>query len=74
MENNTDCDEGVVFPPGSTAAVSVALPTENNLDVGTTATPDDDDEEWVDVEIETVSKKKMRKINVEEVRWGIIWL
>ena len=69
MENNTDCDEGVVFPPGSTAAVSVALPTENNLDVGTTATPDDD-EEWVNVEIETVSKKKMEKINVEEVKDG----
>ena len=37
VENNTDCDEGIVFPPGSTAAVSVAIPTENNLDIGTNA-------------------------------------
>ena len=70
-ENQTYPDENVNVPSdvtGSSTAVSNAKPAEDN--VATNASFLDEESDWVDVveeEIETVSKKKMKNIDIEEV-------
>ena len=70
-ENQTYPDENVNVPSdvtGSSTAVSNAKPAEDN--VATSASFLDEESDWVDVveeEIETVSKKKMKNIDIEEV-------
>ena len=70
-ENQTYPDGNVNVPSdvtGSSTAVSNVKPAEDN--VATSASFLDEESDWVDVveeEIETVSKRKMKNIDIEEV-------